>query len=86
MSESQKKPGWAFWTSVALVAVLVGYPLSFGPAVWALRNLAPPQFIRNAADVLYTPLVHGADAVGATGILVWYLELWLGPGNPGAPA
>ena len=29
-----KKPGVAFWATVALVAVLVGYPLSFGPACW----------------------------------------------------
>ena len=30
----RKKPGVAFWATVALVAVLVAYPLSFGPACW----------------------------------------------------
>ena len=30
----RKKPTAGFWIIVALVAVLVGYPLSFGPAVW----------------------------------------------------
>jgi|SRR5579863_3080599 len=29
-----KHPTAAFWLTVALVAVLVGYPLSFGPACW----------------------------------------------------
>jgi hypothetical protein len=30
----RKKPGVAFWAIVALVAVLVAYPLSLGPACW----------------------------------------------------
>ncbi len=34
---SRKKPGVAFWATVALVAVLA-YPLSFGPACWWLSN------------------------------------------------
>jgi hypothetical protein len=34
MTDDRKKPGWAFWTTVAVVVVLVGYPLSFGPACW----------------------------------------------------
>ena len=29
-----KKPGVAFWATVGLVVVLVGYPLSLGPACW----------------------------------------------------
>jgi hypothetical protein len=32
MTSDRKKPGVAFWATVVLVAVLVGYPLSFGPA------------------------------------------------------
>lgn len=30
----RKKPGVACWASVVLVVVLLGYPLSFGPACW----------------------------------------------------
>ena len=30
----RKKPGVAFWATVGMVVVLVGYPLSFGPACW----------------------------------------------------
>ncbi len=29
-----KKPGVAFWATVMVGVVLVGYPLSFGPACW----------------------------------------------------
>jgi hypothetical protein len=29
---NRKQPGVAFWATVVVVAVLVGYPLSFGPA------------------------------------------------------
>ncbi len=34
MSEDRKKPGVAFWTTVVVVVLLIGYPLSFGPACW----------------------------------------------------
>ncbi len=30
----RKKPTAGFWITVAVVAVLVAYPLSFGPACW----------------------------------------------------
>ena len=32
----RKQPGVAFWGSVVLVVILFGYPLSFGPACWAV--------------------------------------------------
>ena len=35
---SPKKPGVAFWAMVVVVAVLVAYPLSFGPACWINRR------------------------------------------------
>ena len=31
---SPRKPTAGFWITVGLVAVLVGYPVSFGPACW----------------------------------------------------
>jgi len=34
MSEDRKKPTAGFWITVALATMLVGYPLSFGPAGW----------------------------------------------------
>jgi hypothetical protein len=34
MSEERKKPGMVFWATVVLVAVLVAYPLGYGPVMW----------------------------------------------------
>jgi hypothetical protein len=34
MTDNREKPGVAFWASIAVAVVLVGYPLSFGPACW----------------------------------------------------
>ena len=34
MTSDRKHPSAGFWLTVALVAVLVAYPLSFGPACW----------------------------------------------------
>ena len=36
----RKKPGAAFWITAAVVAVLVGYPLSFGPTSGATANVS----------------------------------------------
>jgi hypothetical protein len=36
----RKKPSAGFWTTVALVALLVGYPLSFGPWCWIVSRRA----------------------------------------------
>ena len=33
-----RRERWAKWTAVALAVVLVGYPLSFGPALWLVSN------------------------------------------------
>jgi len=43
MSESRKKPGVAFWATVVVVVVLVGYPLNFGPAFRLARYI--PQTV-----------------------------------------
>ena len=38
MTSNRKKPGVAGWVTVAVVAVLVGYPLSFEPACWLSKQ------------------------------------------------
>ena len=35
---ARKKPGVAFWATVIVVAVLLAYPLSFGPACWCFAK------------------------------------------------
>jgi hypothetical protein len=49
---------WAKRTAVALVAVLVGYPLSFGPACWITSRFAS---LYPAFGATYRPLVWAAD-------------------------
>ena len=36
MNPDRKKPGVAFWATVVAVVALLAYPLSFGPACWAV--------------------------------------------------
>jgi hypothetical protein len=73
---SPRKPTAGFWITVALVAVLVGYPLSIGPACWRLAttdDLSVPMFADSSspvptsyehpcvAPILYWPLGWAAD-------------------------
>jgi hypothetical protein len=51
---SRKKPGVAFWATVVVVAALILYPLSFGPACWiASREYAA----QDLTLTIYQPLV-----------------------------
>jgi hypothetical protein len=77
---SRKKPGVAFWATVVLVAVLVGYPLSFGPACWAVHKGVMSERI---LTTLYRPLVsealHGVDpkspdATKTGAALLWWAD------------
>jgi hypothetical protein len=38
MTSERKKPGVVFWATVSVVVALIAYPLSFGPACWAVRR------------------------------------------------
>ncbi len=49
----RKKPGVAFWATVALLVVLVWYPLSFGPAcAVAMRIWFPAEATLRGQAVL----------------------------------
>ena len=50
-----KKHGWAFWATVGLVVVLVGYPLSFGPACWLVSWEILPDW---GIGAIYRPLYY----------------------------
>ena len=59
MTSDRKKPGVAFWASVVLVVALVGYPLSFGPAVWlAARGVIPKSPVKWAYWPMLCQRVH----------------------------
>jgi hypothetical protein len=54
---SRKKPGVAFWATVGVVvcALIVAYPLSWGPALWLqVSGYWPERLIW--ADHIYDPL------------------------------
>lgn len=53
MSEEPKKPTAGFWITVALVVLLVGYPLSFGPACWWFSPETMPGI--SVAPIAYWP-------------------------------
>jgi hypothetical protein len=78
---NRKKPGVAFWATVVLIAMLVGYPLSFGPACWWFLGPMPPHAIATAsanfAHRMYWPAgwfaVYAPNSVGDA--IFWYAGL-----------
>ncbi len=62
---SERKTTAGFWNTVALVAVLVGYPLSFGPACWWLsrtgRAVGFHSLKYRLAHVTYWPMGYVAQ-------------------------
>jgi hypothetical protein len=53
---SDRKPSAAFWITVALVVVLVGYPLSMGPVCWWLAMDRPDNQPTTVAPHVYWPI------------------------------
>ena len=75
----RKKPGVACWIVVALIAVLVGYPLSFGPACWISSRTTL------GADWLpcgYRPVISGLNLkpTRLAAAIQWYARLGAAPG------
>jgi hypothetical protein len=61
---SRKHHSAAFWATVVVVAVLVGYPLSFGPACWLVdRQLLPSQPARSFYDPLLAVIARSPKPV-----------------------
>ena len=56
----RKQPTARFWITVALVAVLVAYPLSIGPACWWFS--ADYGTGVRVAPAMYWPIVRLADS------------------------
>src|SRR5260370_147767 len=57
MTTDRKKPGVAFWATVALAVVLVGYPLSQGPAGWLITREWSQEWMMSAYLGFYWPLL-----------------------------
>ena len=54
MTSDRKKPGVAFWATVVVVVMLVGYPVSFGPACWMTKR--DPMTFNRKAPLVYWPI------------------------------
>jgi hypothetical protein len=77
---SRKKSGVAFWATVGLVVVLVGYPLSVGPASYmAYHGWLGYGWQFTAYQSFYSPifssLADGPKPIQAA--ILWYLSLWI---------
>jgi hypothetical protein len=75
---SRKKPGVAFWATVAPVVLVVAYPLSVGPAEWLNRSGRISDNTGNVIRQFYRPLDwtyrNGPESIRQS--LDWYIKLW----------
>jgi len=75
----RKKPSLTFWITVTLVALVVAYPLSFGPAVWGdARGHVNHWFVAQAYWPLLWTAIHGPKPASAA--LRWWAVLGIRPG------
>jgi hypothetical protein len=87
----RQKLGVAFWATVVLAVVLVGYPLSVGPAAWIVEESKPGDWGWDVYHAAYYPLLRIYDldydyrvpeSENGGGLfhraLNWYLSLWGG--------
>jgi len=64
MTPDREKPTATFWVTMTLVAVLVGYPLSFGPACGLADNdLLPFDPIESAFHPIVRLMMNGPNPV-----------------------
>jgi hypothetical protein len=77
MASDHKKPGVVFWATVVLV-VVVAYPLSFGPAVWAVNQDWSPVWALTAYERTYAPILwlYEIGPVPIRNALDWYAGFW----------
>jgi len=76
----RKKPGVAFWATVAVVAMLIGDPLSFGPACRVTSRMTYPHAI---FETTYQPLAWNAEKIGQPSWLILnrYAQLGMPPNH-----
>lgn len=72
MGDERRKPGWAYWLTVALVASPMLYVASFGPACWIAARTGVNESRLFTAP--YTPLwwaINRRIAVVAPGLTLY---------------
>jgi len=76
----RNKPGAALWGTTALLAALLVYPVSFGPACWASSRLKAGT---RAVTVVYQPIAWCLDD-NYEGTLDGAIRWYAGLGAPNA--
>jgi len=75
---SRKQPGVAFWATVIVVLVLVGYPLSLGPTAWVVRQPWCPTWAFGVCMIIYSPIIwleqNGPQPIRYA--IRWYGQFW----------
>ena len=83
MSEERKPHFWP-WITVALVAVLVLYPLSIGPATWLTNRGLLPEWAVDPVESFYAPVYWlFQQSEWSYRLLAWYLDFWYTPDRGG---
>src|SRR5262245_46783807 len=75
-----RRDRWAQLTAVVLAVVLIGYPVSIGPAGWLLSRDSTPIQVQLAALNFYKPLrlaVRSSPRAARIGA-DRYCDLWIG--------
>jgi hypothetical protein len=78
MPSDCKHSSTAFWATVVVVAVLVAYPLSFGPFIW----LSDHQLLTDGSSLpavsrVYVPIVlAGRVSYTFRRTMDWYVSFW----------
>src|SRR5262245_54850723 len=70
-----RKPGLMFWTTMMALVLLVGYPLSFGPACWITSRA---NVGASAIPVVYRPLTWAMSPDSHTKmnrVSTWYAKI-----------
>jgi hypothetical protein len=79
-----RRERWARWTGLALIVVLVLYPLSSGPATWIVVKAGTPSWLMKPLGWLYAPIHAGVDhgpdwlQVAFSDWHVWWIERAVG--------
>jgi hypothetical protein len=81
--ESKPRRRWPAYLAIALVLVLVIYPLSIGPAFAMMSRY--PQFHYIFAN-FYTPLGMVVGPTGTDRMLSAYLRWWMSIAGPNEPS